>query len=160
MFQKSSQNISFNNKQVISLDETYSCPKCYTGSISQYGHTETFLCRQCQHKFVPLKASKLLYPAYDPGFKVALTYWYDGKSWHKAGTTATFSYWLTLIIVLSIPPLIVSYFLTQNIWLNRPYWCNNDLFVFLTLLIELQLFKLYIWDGSIIIDQKNKAKTR
>ena len=160
MFQKSSQNISFNHKQVINLDNSYACPKCEVGNISQFGHSETFLCNECRHKFVPLKASKLLYPANDPGFKIALTYWYDGQKWHKAGTTASFTYMLTLMIVLTIPPLILNYFLTQNIWLNKPYWCNNEILILLSIILELQLFYTYIWDGSILIDQKTRTISR
>ena len=160
MFPKSHSNLTFSHKRTISLDQTYSCPKCSIGTISNYGHGEVLHCNECQHKFVPLNSSKLLYPAIDPGFKIAPTYWYDGKDWRFAGTSASFTHVLILTIIAILPYLVLDYLICQNIWLNRPSWYSNELTFGLVFLTEFVLFKMFIWDGRIIIDQKRKAKSK
>jgi hypothetical protein len=145
MFHPSPQHV-FLTQQVITLNQSYPCPRCTSGMMEPYGLTETFQCTSCKRAFVPLKGGRYLYPARSIGWRIAPTFWWDGFRWHWAGTTAT-TRQLTIIVLLSLlPVLAVNLTICLNLWANRPDWCNPALMTPLIGLLTIQFIYLLCWD--------------
>jgi hypothetical protein len=155
MFHQSYQQLSF-HQQIIALNQTYPCPRCSSGMLELYGHTETFKCNGCQRNFVPLCGARLLHPATRLGSKIAPTFWWDGLRWHWAGTTAT-SKQIVAILTLSIVPIVLTNLaLTMNLWKDRPEWCSPILLSIVVGLVMLQMIYLICWD----FDSMSRGKPR
>ena|SRR5579872_122244 len=144
-------------KQVISLSESYPCPRCKSGQIEPFGETETFNCNQCTRKFVALNAGRILYPAKRLKIKIAPIFWWDGLHWHLAGTTAS-TIQNTFVATMFIAPILTVnafvFFINHGHLgmaghaLTQSTLFNLVLLNVLTLFFMAQLFYLFCWDQN------------
>ncbi len=142
VFHPSSQHMSL-RQQVITLAQTYPCPRCTAGVLEPYGMTETLSCNACKRGFVPLRGGRFLYPATLMGWKIAPTFWWDGFRWHWGGTTAT-ARQLSAIVLLSLLPVIGV--LSAAPALPRHPLCEPCLLALAVGLVSMQLIYLMCWD--------------
>ncbi len=145
MFNQSYQQVAF-HQQIISLNQTYPCPRCACGILEQYGHTETLQCNGCERTFVPLRGSRLLHPAKRLGFRVAPTFWWDGLRWHLAGTTATANQFVSICLGLIVPLMAINLAICLNLWQSRPGWCTPALMTVLASFVAVQMIYFCCWD--------------
>ena len=152
MFDQSYQQL-YVQKQVISLEHSYPCPRCKSGLLKPFGETETFSCEHCERKFVALNAGRILHPARRLRIKIAPVFWWDGTRWHLAGTTASPSQNFLLMLIFVVPMIVINAFvffinhghldpLDQHLVLNLALL--NGLVAF----FMAQLFYLFCWDQN------------
>lgn len=154
MFQ-SYQHISL-HQQIITLTQSYPCPRCSSGALEPYGETETFKCNGCSRGFVPLRGGRLLCPAKRMGFKVAPTFWWDGLRWHWAGTTASHRQLALIVCLFFMPLLIINGAMHLNIWSERPDWLSPLLLTAIVGLLNMQLIYLMCWDFDFLVRRKGR----
>lgn len=147
-------------QQVIALSQTYPCPRCTSGILEPYGHTETMQCTNCHRSFVPLKGGRLLYPSNSLGWKIAPTFWWDGFRWHWGGTTAT-TRQLSMIVLFSLLPAI-SIFMAHHMYATTwnalmPRWCDPVIFSPIVGLLTMQILYLMCWDFDFCKQKSRKA---
>jgi hypothetical protein len=156
MFDQSYQQL-YVEKQVISLSESYPCPRCKTGHLAPFGETETFSCNQCSRQFVALNAGRILYPAGRLKIKIAPIFWWDGLHWHFAGTTASLAQTTFALAMFIAPVLAVNAFVffinhghlvVAGQSLSQSLLLNLALLNVLTIFFMGQLFYLFCWDQS------------
>jgi hypothetical protein len=153
MFDQSYQQL-YLEKQIISLDESYPCPRCKSGHLEPFGDTETFCCGHCSRKFVALNAGRILFPATRLKIKIAPIFWWDGVHWHLAGTTATPSQSLFVLAMFIVPMLAINafvFFINQGHPVNHASHnliLNLVLLNILTAFFVAQLFYLFCWDQN------------
>jgi hypothetical protein len=155
MFQHSQQNISF-RQQIISLSQSYPCPRCAHGVLEPLGLTETFKCQVCERAYVPLRGGRFLHPAHHLGLKIAPTFWWDGYRWHWAGTTASSLQLFSIFILSLIPVFTANVLLSLNSWSGRPEWCNHTLLTAAIGLITIQVMYLAWWDFDFVSRQRSR----
>lgn len=145
MFHPSYQHVSL-RQQVISLEQSYDCPRCKSGRLEPFGHTETFRCNSCERGFVPLRGGRFLHPANRMGWKIAPVYWWDGLRWHWQGTTATAAQ-LALIVMAFMAPMVALHgAFYMNLWPEAPEIFNPVLLTVLVGLITLEAIYFLCWD--------------
>ena len=155
MFHQSYQQLSF-QQQTIALNQTYPCPRCASGILEPFGHTETFQCNTCERTFVPLCGARLLHPSMRMGFKIAPTYWWDGLRWHFAGTTATTKQILVSLSFAMMPAILLNLALALSLWKDRPDWCNPCLLTVLVGLLTALMIYLICWDFEFLPRGKSR----
>jgi len=155
MFHQSYQQLSF-QQQIITVNQTYPCPRCSLGVLEPYGYTETFKCNECERTFVPLCGARLLYPSLQMGFKIAPTFWWDGLSWHSAGTTATLKQILSMLVAMSVPVILLNLILALNIWKDRPDWLSPLILSGLVGIFSLLMIYLICWDFESLSRRKTQ----
>ncbi|MCW5824846.1 MAG: hypothetical protein KIT34_18760 [Cyanobacteria bacterium TGS_CYA1] len=159
MFQSPHQNhLLFKQPHIISVDQTYPCPRCEHGLLEPYGHTETLNCLSCDRFFVPLRGGRKLFPANRMGWKIAPTYWWDGLKWHWAGTTATARQLTTIVLMFMLSLAGAHFFSSSSLLANRPDWLNPVLIMAITGLVTMQLIYYLCWDFEFISKRRNSQK--
>lgn len=146
-------------QQVIALSQSYPCPRCSSGILEPFGHTETLACNSCDRGFVPLRGGRLLFPANTLGWRIAPTFWWDGIRWHWGGTTAT-NKQLGVIVLLSLLPVIALLTvasLEASWWENNmPHSCPPTLVGPIIGLITMQLIYFCCWDFEFCSKKRDK----
>lgn len=155
MFNQSYQQLTF-RQEIISINETYPCPRCHSGALEPFGLTETFKCSDCTRNFVSLCGGRLLYPANRLGLKIAPTFWWDGFRWHWAGTTATICGWLAIASLCLLPIVCVNLAIYFNVFGGRPQWCDSPAFDTVLSLLVLELIYLVFWDFHFYSKRKRR----
>jgi len=144
-------------KQIISLSESYPCPRCKSGKLEPFGETETFSCRGCSRKFVAINAGHILYPAGRLKIKIAPIFWWDGLRWHLAGTTASPAQNIFASILFVAPLITINIFAflfnhgqlgAHGQALNQSFFLNLGLLNILVVFFMAQLFYLFCWDQN------------
>lgn len=140
MFDQSYQQL-YVQKQIISLSESYPCPRCKGGNMEPFGETETFMCSSCNRHFVAINAGRILYPSSRLKIKIAPVFWWDGLRWHLAGTTASPGQSMFTLALFIAPLLMINAFV---IFLNHGHLgtghINQSFFLNLALLNVLVTF--------------------
>lgn len=154
MFHPSSQHVSL-RQQVITMSQSYPCPRCTPGVLEPFGLTETLSCSHCTRGFVPLRGGRFLYPSNQLGWKIAPIFWWDGFRWHWGGTTATTKQ-LSTIIMLSLLPVIGI--LAYNS-VNRIPGIDATLLSPIIGLITMQLMYLLCWDFD-FLSRRTRVKSQ
>lgn len=156
MFDQSYQQL-YTQKQVISLNESYPCPRCKGGNLEPFGETETFNCSACSRKFVAINSGRILYPAGRLKIKIAPIFWWDGSHWHLAGTTASPAQAIFALSIFATPLLAANgfvflfnhgYLSTSGHVLSQSFFLNVGLLNILVAFFVAQLFYLFCWDQN------------
>jgi uncharacterized protein (DUF983 family) len=145
MFNQSYQQLSF-QQQIITLGQSYPCPRCHQGNIDSCDLTETLRCNNCGRNFVPLHGARLLHPANRLGWKIAPIFWWDGCKWHWGGTTASSKQLICVMLAFAAPVALLNLVIDMNLWQNRPEWLNPAMLSVLVALTTLQLLYFTSWD--------------
>jgi hypothetical protein len=145
MFNQSYQQLSF-HQQIITLGQSYPCPRCKQGCIDCRDLTETLKCNNCERNFVPLHGARLLHPANCLGWKIAPIFWWDGSQWHWAGTTASSKQLISVMIALIAPISLFNMVMGMHLLHDRPEWLNPVLLSALIALMTIQLVYFTCWD--------------
>lgn len=150
MFNSSYQHVSY-RQQVITLNQSYPCPRCNCGALEQFGLTETLKCNSCMRTFVPLRNGRCLFPSNRMGWKIAPTFWWDGLRWHWAGTTASAGQLCAIVLLFMLPLLALNgAFYYFNIWPDRPEWLSPLLLSAVVSLITIQTIYFLCWDFDFV----------
>jgi hypothetical protein len=146
-------------QQVITLTQSYPCPRCSSGILEAYGLTETFQCTSCDRGFVPLRGGRLLCPSKRLGWKVAPTFWWDGLRWHWSGTTASTRQLAAIVCLFFMPLLLLNGAMYFNVWSERPDWCSPILLTAVVGLLNIQLIYFMCWDFDFFTRHRVQRKT-
>jgi hypothetical protein len=155
MFDQSYQQL-YLQKQIITLEVTYPCPRCKRGNIEAFGETETFICSVCSRNFVAINAGRTLFPAHRLKTKIAPVFWWDGLHWHLAGTTADKKQ-AVFVIASILMPLVILNALVFSLHgqsalvahsLSRNFFLNLLLLNLLVSFFITQLLYLMCWEQS------------
>jgi hypothetical protein len=168
MFDQSYQQL-YVQKQVISLSESYPCPRCKGGHLEPFGDTETFSCKGCSRQYVALNAGRYLYPAGRLKIKIAPIFWWDGMRWHLAGTTASPPQSILVLTMFIVPILAINAFVffvnnghlgTPGHMFSQSFFLNLALLNVLTVFFTAQLFYLFCWDQNWSHSLKHSRRIR
>jgi len=152
-FNSSSSHVLL-KQQIITLNQSYPCPRCNCGILEPFGLTETFQCNSCVRSFVPLRGGRRLYPANRMGWKIAPTFWWDGLRWHWAGTTATAAQLATIVFAFVLPLVALNSTLYISPWTERPEWLSPPLLSALVGLVTIQAIYFLCWDFDFVAKRR------
>lgn len=92
----------------LSYDQTYPCPVCRCGEISNIALMEAFGCNVCRHIFTIHPERQLLKLA---DREPSLSWRWNGQTWkgeHIGDLELSWVYWVAAIIIIVLPPSLVG----------------------------------------------------
>ncbi|NJK37210.1 MAG: hypothetical protein HC835_03330 [Oscillatoriales cyanobacterium RM2_1_1] len=95
-------------KHLLSYDDTYPCPVCRFGQLSNITLTEAFGCNTCRHIFITSSRQNQLKIA---DREPAMTWRWNGQTWrgeHIGDLELSWVYWLAALALISFPPGLVG----------------------------------------------------
>lgn len=139
----------------LSFEQTYPCPVCHFGQLSNLALTEAFGCNACRHIFtVDSSQERLKIADREP----AMVWRWNGQTWrgeHIGSLELSWFYWVVALLLILLPPGLVG--LTAVIfpsanggWLSFPMiWTGivflTHLSIVLWLLMEAYQFPVLLY---------------